>query len=67
MHKNTRINRSYGGGTCGNDSPLWGEKVKNSPSPEQQQQQQQHNYENPISGLDLCHDDFDIYQVLRYL
>ena len=36
----TYMNKTFlRGGTCGNDSPLWGEKVKNSPSPAQQQQQ----------------------------
>ena len=37
----TYMNKTFlRGGTYGNDSPLWGEKVKNSPSPAQQQQQQ---------------------------
>ena len=41
----TYMNKTFlRGGTCGNDSPLWGEKVKNSPSPEQQQQQQISTY-----------------------
>ena len=38
----TYMNKTFlRGGTCGNDSPLWGEEVKNSPSPAQQQQQQE--------------------------
>ena len=48
----TYMNKTFlRGGTYGNDSPLWGEKVKNSPSPAQQQQQQHWHLANVGSIL----------------